>query len=172
MNHQQWSARIHLENVAHELRGFFLLGQFSTFTHACTNAWKILLLRQSKEIANNVDGGLFLHGNSNAILGVASIMVRDAMKPKIDLLLKNVKFICYLYPTGSSVVSTHSPLGMFVVPHVKHGSIKNRSTLWTVRFQTRWLSRCAHGNAPVLLYIVRWITHERSAHTVRTIWGP
>ena len=63
-------------------------------------------------------GRLFLQGNSNVILDAASIIVRDAMNPRIERLLKNVKSMCHRYPTGSSVVSTHGPLGILVAPAI------------------------------------------------------
>ena len=63
-------------------------------------------------------GCLFLHGNSNVTLDAASIIVRDTMNPRIDLLLENVKSMCHRYPAGSPVVSTHGPLGILVAPAI------------------------------------------------------
>ena len=65
-------------------------------------------------------GCLFLHGNSNVILDAASIIWRDAMNPRINLLLKNVKSMCHRCPTGSSDVSTHGPLDILVAPTISH----------------------------------------------------
>ena len=42
--------------------------------------------------------------------------VRLERKPRLDRVLKKVKSICHLNPTGSSVVSTHGPLGILVAP--------------------------------------------------------
>ena len=82
-------------------------------------------------------GHLFLHGNSKLILDVISMVVRDAMKPHMDLLLENVKSICHQYPTGTQACP-HPGLLVFWL-HLANHKLDNNQEMALVSLGTSWV---------------------------------
>ena len=73
-------------------------------------------VRQKKYSSRSKGGRLWRQLKLNFIREVASTMLRDAMKPRIDRVFQKVKSTWNRVPIGSSVVSTHGPLANFVAP--------------------------------------------------------